>query len=536
MIASMQATATSVPYSQTGKFSKLVIDYLAENPVLEPFWQHRPNWEGLEASMQARRQFATNRPALVAALREQYQGMDCSPLQQQYLQDLLSDDCFTITTAHQPNLFTGPLYFVYKIIHAIRLADELRQRYPQQRFVPVYYMGSEDADLDELGHFVVQGEKRVWNTSQTGAVGRMKTTGLAAMADQLLRQFGHESHADYLRQLLDTYTAGNNIQQATFRLVHALFANYGLLVVIPDNAALKQLFVPVVQKELTESFSNAAVERSIAQLEPHYKIQVRGREINLFYLDEEGRRERIERSANGFKVTALGLRFSKEEMLQLAAQRPELFSANVILRGVFQETILPNIAFIGGGGELAYWLELKQVFGEVAVPFPVLLLRNSFALLNQRMQYYQQRTGLTDAQLFLPLLELQNELAKAALPASWQPDFEEAQLRAIYDRWLRVAASVDASLQGYVAALHTQAIKGLHKLETKLLRAQRRKLEDTCRQVEALHHQLFPGGGLQERTENILPLLARYGPQLLQWIYDHSSPLPGQFTLLRLPY
>lgn len=532
----MQATATYVLYSQTGKFSKLVIDYLAEDPLLEPFWQHRPNWEGLEASMQARRQFATNRPALVEALQAQYQGMDCSPLQQQYLQDLLSENCFTITTAHQPNLFTGPLYFVYKIIHAIRLADELRQRYPQQRFVPVYYMGSEDADLDELGHFVVEGEKRVWNTSQTGAVGRMQTTGLAALADQLMRQFGHEPHADYLRQLLDTYTAAPNIQQATFRLVHALFATYGLLVVIPDNAALKQLFVPVVQKELTESFSNAAVERSIAQLEPHYKIQVRGREVNLFYLDEEGRRERIERSADGFEVASLGLRFSKEEILQLSAERPELFSANVILRGVFQETILPNIAFIGGGGELAYWLELKQVFAEAAVPFPVLLLRNSLALLNERMQYFQQRTALTDAQLFQPLLALQNELAKAGLPANWQPDFEAAQLQATYDRWLQAAAAVDASLQGHVAALHTQAIKGLRQLETKLLRAQRRKLEDTGRQVEALHQQLFPGGGLQERTENILPWLARYGPQLLQWIYDHSSPLPGQFALLRLPH
>ncbi|MCU0334953.1 MAG: bacillithiol biosynthesis cysteine-adding enzyme BshC, partial [Chitinophagaceae bacterium] len=203
----MKATATYVPYSQTGKFSKLVIDYLDQQPTLQPFWQHTPDWEGLKASMQARSEYPIDRPALVAALQLQYQGMHCSTLQQQHLQDLLSEDCFTITTAHQPNLFTGPLYFIYKIVHAIRLADELRRRYPQQRFVPVYYMGSEDADLDELGHFVVQGEKRVWNTSQVGAVGRMATTGLGALADQLNRQFGHLPHADYLRGLLEAYTS-----------------------------------------------------------------------------------------------------------------------------------------------------------------------------------------------------------------------------------------------------------------------------------------------------------------------------------------
>jgi uncharacterized protein YllA (UPF0747 family) len=126
-------------------------------------------------------------------------------------------------------------------------------------------------------------------------------------------------------------------------------------------------------------------------------------------------------------------------------------------------------------------------------------------------------------------------LAKAGLPANWQPDEEAAQLQATYERWLQTAAAVDASLQGHVAALHTQAIKGLRQLETKLLRAQRRKLKDTGQQLEALHQLLFPAGGLQERTENVLPWLAKYGPHLLQWIYDHSSPITAQFAMLRLP-
>ena len=137
--------------------------------------------------------------------------------------------------------------------------------------------------------------------------------------------------------------------------MNQLFADYGVLVLIPDSAKLKSAYQSVVKKELVERFSHQLVTETINKLKHNYKVQTAGREINLFYLIDENRL-RIELENDVFHVKDLSLSFTQTEVLQELEDHPERFSANVILRGGFQETVLPNIAFIGGGGELAYWM------------------------------------------------------------------------------------------------------------------------------------------------------------------------------------
>src|SRR5258708_5961266 len=171
-------------YRQTGYFSRLITDYLDQAHELSPYYAYPANPEGMRSALEARKTGkAVDRATLVAALEEQYAGMlnndfSGSPRVKENIARLARPNTFTICTAHQPAIFTGHLYFVYKILHTIRLAEYLRQLYPSAHFVPVFYMGSEDADLEELGNIYLGGEKLVWDTKQTGAVGRMKPKGL----------------------------------------------------------------------------------------------------------------------------------------------------------------------------------------------------------------------------------------------------------------------------------------------------------------------------------------------------------------------
>ena len=531
-----EQTIERLPYSHTRSFSKLVYDYVQDAVELEPFYRHKPNLQGMAAAMEARQHFPNNREVLAEVLKEQYNGYALTEAQLHNLASLSSDTTFTVTTAHQPNIFTGPLYFIYKIAHAVRLASYLKEQFPQHHFVPVYYMGSEDADLDELGHFYIEGEKIAWQTDQQGAVGRMHTQGLGQIIDRLQGQYAHLPYGpDMVAMLRKAYQENDNIQEATMQLVDQLFRHTGLLVLIPDNARLKQLFTPIVRRELLEGFSQPLVLSTLEAFSRHYKVQTEGRPINLFYLDESGRRERIEKSGDGFMVEALGLHFSTEEMLALAGQRPELFSANVILRGVFQETVLPNIAFIGGGGELAYWMELRAVFEAAGVPYPVLVLRNSFLLMQEQHQHWQRRAGLATAELFDDELTLLNRETERQRGESLSLQrFEEGFFNQ-YNRLQELAGQIDPTLQPHVAALHTRAVKGLHQLEKKLQRAARRGLQEEGEAIRKLKRTLFPGGGLQERQENFMPLYARYGPRLVDHILAHSLALEPAFTVMHLP-
>lgn len=529
----MEANSTYLSYEETGYFSKIVLDYLRQHPQLQPFYQHPVSREGIAAAMAARKQFTGHRDTLVAVLKEQYQSLEVAPALASNIDALLSADTFVITTAHQPNIFTGPLYFLYKILHTIKLAEYCAKEFPAAKFVPVYYMGSEDADLDELGNITIDGKKYVWQTRQTGAVGRMKVDkAFLSLLTGMEGQLGILPHASEVMSLFKKYyTEGATIQQATLGVVNALFGAYGLVVLIPDEARLKAAFRPVLEKELREGFSHKAVTATVAALEKNYKVQASGRELNLFYLIND-RRERIEAKAGYYEVPALQLRFSQDEIMTELNNHPERFSPNVILRGVLQETILPGIAFIGGGGELAYWLELKQVFAAAQVPYPMLVLRNSFLLVAEKWQERLQQLGLSAAESFQPEHLLMNTIVQRHSAKKIGLNGELDKVKALYSEISETARAIDASLQQHVAALQTQAIHKLEALEKKMLRAEKRKHETTQRQLAQLKQQLFPNNNLQERVENMAGFYARYGQALLHLLLQHSLALEQQFCIL----
>lgn len=527
--------ASFIDYKDTGYFSRTLVDYIQQDGKLAPFYQYGPDIDGIKKAVEDRKSNSYNRAVLVSELSKQYEALEISEKLKQNLNLLSKENTYTITTAHQPNIFTGPLYFVYKILHAIRLAESLQKELPAYNFVPVYYMGSEDADLDELGTININGKAYTWNTKQSGAVGRMKVDkAFIKLIDEIEAQvsvlpFGKELTTKFRK----AYNEGKSIQSATLELVNDLFGEYGLIVLIPDNAALKKLFVPVIRKELEEQFSHKIVAETLAELEKHYKVQAGGREINMFYLIND-KRERIEVEAGLYEVKNLGLKFTLEEILKELDAHPERFSPNVILRGTLQETILPNIAFIGGGGELAYWLELKKVFQAIHVPYPVLIVRNSFLLVENEWSKLTEKTGLPVKELFYTEHELMNRIVALHSNNSVKLNGELGKLEEFYNDIMQMATKVDNTLHDHVAALKTRSLQKLQELEKKMLRAEKRKFDTELQRIKKIKSILFPKDSLQERVENITGLYSLFGKQLLDVLLEHSLSLEQKFTILEL--
>ncbi|HEX5154549.1 MAG TPA: bacillithiol biosynthesis cysteine-adding enzyme BshC [Parafilimonas sp.] len=535
----METHCTYIPYKQTGYFSKLVIDYLDNQPQLQPFYNLYPDIKNIEKAISRRKNFE-HRQVLVEQLQKQYAGLNISEKTAGNIKLLLSDNTFTVTTAHQPNIFTGPLYVIYKIFHVIKIAEELNAAIKENHFVPVYFMGSEDADLDELNNITINERKYVWQTKQSGAVGRMKVD--KALLQLMNEMEGQLSVLPYGKDLIDifrsAYTEKITIQQATLHVLNSLFGEYGLVIIIPDNPSFKKLFLPVLEKEIKEQFSYKAVTDTINKLEAHYKVQASGREINLFYLSDD-KRERIEveslpagNAGLKFKVESLGLEWSLEEILKELNEHPERFSPNVILRGALQETILPNIIFVGGGGELAYWIELKAVFQQAGVSYPMLVLRNSFLLIDEKQEKQIKKLGLPTEDLFLPEHELMKKIVDINTNNSYSLNGKIESFEGLYNKLLQQANEIDASLNDHVLSLKTKALKKITELEKKMLRAEKRRFVEQQQHIKKLKASLFPGESLQERIENFSGFFATGNKDFMNEILQHSRAFNQQFGLL----
>jgi bacillithiol synthase len=528
----MNCTSTRLQYSDTGFFSKIITDYLQKKKDIIPFYKHDTTLDGIKAAIEERKKFAHHRSILVTELEKQYAGLPTTGPVQQNIRLLADENTFTITTAHQPVIFTGTLYFIYKILHVIKLAAWCKEQLPQYNFVPVFYMGSEDADLDELGSIWLNNEKIVWDTPQTGAVGRMKTNGLEKIIMRIEGELSVQPYGKELVQLLkDCYLDSPDIQSATFKLIDALFARYGLVVLIPDNPALKKLMLPVFEDDLFNQTSSSIAEKTIEQLSAHYKVQANPRAINLFYLKDDIR-ERIEQDGPAWKVVGKDIRFTKEQLQQELSEHPERFSPNVILRGLFQETILPNILFVGGGGELAYWLELKNIFEHYQVPYPMLVLRNSFLIAEKRWKEKITRLGFCVVDFFKPEQELLTSLVMHNKTGALKLENELEEVKKFYGQLKIKAGDIDKTLEQHIEALRAKATRPLYELEKKMLRAEKRKYKDQLRQIHAVKAVLFPMNSLQERTENFMPYYAKWGSRFIDMLYKNSLTLEQEFFML----
>ncbi len=522
-----------IPYEQTGKFTSIVLDYISGAPSLKEFYSKLVSIEGTEQAIEARKNFPTDRRLLVEGLQRQYESISDADSVLSNI-SLLSDvNTFTVCTAHQPNILTGHLYFIYKILHTVKLCADLKAKLPQYNFVPVFFMGSEDADLAELNHIVVDQNRYEWKTNQTGAVGRMKVDkGLLQLIDELSGRLSVEKFGSEIIALIrECYQMNFTIEHATFLFVHHLFKSFGVVVLLPDTTIFKKPMISIFEQDLFSHTASELVNNTSGKLSKSYNVQATPREINLFYLSD-GIRNRIIQKDEKFIVYQTELVFSKEELLEELHTHPERFSPNVILRGLMQEIILPDIAFVGGGGELAYWLQLKNLFENFSVPFPVLVLRNSFAIIEKKYLDLLQKLNLKNTDLFNSQEKIFENIVRENSDHELNLSKEKDELSFIYNSIQQRVKQVDATLQQHTAALEKKQQNLLTALEKKMLRAEKKKFIARKNQLEKVFAELFPDGGLQERSENFTTYYSKWGASFFDVIYKFSLTLEQNFCIL----
>lgn len=525
-----------ISYQKSGYFTKLITDYLDEKPELKSLYNRFPKLEDFKSQIVEKSQNYpdANRSILASALQSQYNGFAISEATQQNISLLSDSKTFTITTGHQLNLFTGPLYFLYKIVSTINLCNTLKKEYPEYNFVPIYWMATEDHDFEEINYFNFKNVKIKWNAESYGPVGRLSTAGLADVSDVFASELGVGKNAEYLKQLFEnSYLKHNTLAEATRFLANELFGGKGLVILDGDDIQLKKLFAPFAKEELLHQTSFKKVSETNNILQNDYGIQVNPREINLFYIEDK-LRERIVFEDNLFKINNTQLAFSETEIVALLESNPEKFSPNVILRPLYEEIILPNLCYIGGGGEISYWLQLLSNFQANKITFPILLVRNSVVLATEKQLQKADKLHLSWADLFSNQQELFNTKTKEF--SQFNIDFSEQKehLIAQFEKLQEIAKQTDKSFLGAVNAQQTKQIKGLENLEKRLLKAEKRVHAERLELILLLQNQLFPNQGLQERKANFSEFYLDVNGTLIEKLFQELKPLESNFAIISL--
>jgi bacillithiol biosynthesis cysteine-adding enzyme BshC len=529
--------AACISYKETSYFSQTVTDYLEDKPELRPFYSHRPDWNGFKTLLQNKKVIG-DRALLAQVLTKQYQPISQFAAQdlkrvQNNIDLLKSPNTYTITTGHQLNIFAGPLYFIYKIVTAIKLAGQLKEKFPEKNFVPVYWMASEDHDFAEINYTNIGGKKVHWWYEASGATGRIDPVTMRQALNQYKGVLGLDHHAGELADIVENaYAKFDKLADATRYLVNALFGQYGLVIIDADDHDLKKQFAHIIEEDIIEQYSSKNIETTNEQLKKlHVHIQVNPREINFFYL-RDGLRERIVFEDDLYKVLNTETSFTKEALQKEVQTSPEHFSPNVVMRPLYQEYILPNIAYVGGGAEVVYWLELKSNFEYYKVDFPILILRNSGLIIPK-----QSASKITRMELEL------NELFKStdAIKTNWIKQHSDHEL-SLKEEWSDLqqtlekiklrSSKVDPTLAQSTSAIQARLEHAIDRLEKKLVRAEKRNYHTRLEQIDHIKAELFPKDSLQERTENFGLFYVKWGQQFIDELIRNFEPLDFKFTVL----
>jgi len=465
-----------------------------------------------------------NRQRLVSALRNQYAKLGHSEVVESQLQKLAMPNCVTISCGHQLVMFGGPMYVAFKMLSVIKLANELQAAFPDYQFVPIHWLHGEDHDVEEVSKLTLFGKPMLWETDQTGPVGELSTQGLDILAQEIASKGANQS------ALL--FAKNDSLLHASFSFLHHWFGDMGLLQIDASATSLKELFLPIAQQEVAEKTSHAAILQTTSELENRgYKAQIQPREVNLFWL-ENGQRYRIAATADGYEFVGSGKQVSESELLSLMEASPEKVSPNVALRPLYSQIILPDVAFVGGPAEVAYWAQFTGLFQAFQVPMPVVLPRFSSMILKEAQKKKLDKWELAIASLFEdePVLK-RNWLQKVSnLPIELKT--MEQELENWWGQLSVLAAKTDASLEAWVLAEQARFSKQTDNVFKRMLKAGETTFEADWQQFINLKSRLFPNGHLQEREEAWLGFCLN-NPHWLQEIYEQIEVLkPGLKVLV----
>ncbi len=510
-----------IQLKDTGYFSSIFLDYLEEKKELQSFYNFpykKESFQKLNFSFSSEK-----RKVLVDELKNQYKNTPTTALVEENIESLLQENTYTVTTGHQLNIFTGPLFFVYKILQTIGLAEELNAENKEKKFVPVFWMASEDHDFDEIKSVSIFGKDYNWESLQKGAVGRFKIDdSFKALLEELPEE---------LKSITEFYLQSENLAEATRKLVNALFQNYGLVILDADNKALKAEFKPQLKQEVVVRSTNDLVEQESSKLEVlGYKTQIFPRTINLFYLDESGRNRIVFSEEGTYEVLSTNLKFTEEEILAEIDNNPDKFSPNVVLRPIYQQVILPNIAYCGGPAEIAYWLQLKTAFDFHKAVFPILVPRAYGLIMPANLKKKLDKLGLETEELFRKEQVFERVFKESKSGIDFSFSDEKRLLNEILESYKGKASGIGNAAVAKVVRSFKEMGKSFHSIEREIKKSHETAIEEELGRALNIKQKLFPNDGLQERSENIFSFLIN-DPEIINKLHEEIKPFEVKFNV-----
>ncbi len=527
-------TRELLPFAKTNSFDRLILDFLNKDSFLRKFYAFDHDAEGIRNRLKSYENSFLNRNDLKSVISRQYShcGILPSDAVSKNLELLTDPKTFTITTGHQLNIFSGPLYVIYKLISAIKLSDELKKTFPGNNFIPVYWMATEDHDIEEISSVAVFGKTIKWESTWKGPAGSMPLTGMDNVVNELKNVFGNSPYAEELTALFEScYLNSNNLADATRKWTDHLLGKFGLIIINGNETSFKKRFAGVLKDEILNQTSSAILNNTTSELGKKYHPQVKPREINLFYLGENFR-ERIVRENDVFKILNTSIQFTREEILTEIEKNPQNFSPNVIMRPVYQESVLPNIAYIGGPTEVSYWLELKGLFEHHQVPMPAVFLRDCALIIEKNVAAKLRKLSINNPEIF----QNADELIKEYIHKNDhdQPEFQNvtATITGEFIKLKNAVSLVDVTLKAAVEAESQKVTTSLHTLEEKIIRSLKKKNEVEVNQIRKTREKLFPNGKLQERHDSLLQYYLLWGSAFIEMLMENFNPLEKEFKII----
>jgi len=351
------------------------------------------------------------REELVGILNSQL-GEGGSASQRANLDRLKQENTYVAVTGQQIHLGLGPMYVIYKIASSIVLCNDLNQRYSDQHFVPLFWMATEDHDVAEINHVDLFGDRFTCEFDWKTGVGGIPTQDLGGLWDWMRQKFQRDPAAlEKIENLARLYQSENQtLSTATAQWVSELFADFGLLVLDPNVAALKRRAINIFEADLFDTSIFDAFAEQSAELKSH-KITAPAhyRECNSFWIDAH-RRERIAKDVDGFVLVDSGEKLDNNAMRDILANQPERISPNVLLRPLYQQAILPSVAYVAGPTEYIYWLQTSKAFAHLALPVPALIHRMGGVVVSAAQNKKINQIGLTPIDLFTDISVLKSML------------------------------------------------------------------------------------------------------------------------------
>ena len=455
------------------------------------------------------------RKVLQKSLVKQYEKINCSNKVVENINQLKNKNTFTVTTGHQLNIFTGPLYVIYKIISTINLASKLKKKYPKKNFVPIYWMASEDHDFDEIKSFYLYGKNYSWDIKTSGAVGDINPKTIKNLFKNIPEKISLFEKA---------YLKNSKLSNSVLYYMNELFGKYGLIILDPNNRNYKKLFLKVIKDDI--------VNNSIKNLQSKSskKNLVHIRKINFFYL-KKNLRERIIKEKNKYKINNTSISFSEKEIINKLNSNSEFFSPNVIMRCLYQQSIIPNIAYVGGPSEIEYWLEFKDYFNFYNIPFPIIIPRNFVIIINEKIKTKLEKLNIKLSDIFKNKNELEKIILKYQSKNKFDLINEKQNIGKQIEKIIDKSKAIDKSLNGKILALKKKTINEINSLEKRLIKEEKKNHQKSLNELDKIMSKLFPDNILQERKENFLNYYLS-DKNLVDTLIKNLDPLKFYFNII----